>query len=149
MGKIVEIWSDGASKGNPGPGGWGAVLRYGHNKKEIYGGEYNTTNNRMELKAAIEALKQLNRKCTVNIHTDSQYVKNGITLWIQGWKKKGWKTSSKQPVKNMDLWKELDSLAQRHEIHWEWVKGHVGIEDNERADALANLGVEQVLKSNN
>ena len=145
MDETVEIWTDGASKGNPGPGGWGAILNYGQARKEIFGGELNTTNNRMELKAAINALKQLNRRCKINIHTDSQYVKNGITQWIYGWKKNGWKTSNKKPVKNAELWKELDELIQKHEITWDWVKGHSGIAENERADELANLGVEQVI----
>lgn len=144
MDETVEIWTDGASKGNPGPGGWGAILNYGQARKEIFGGELHTTNNRMELKAAINALKQLNRSCKINIHTDSQYVKNGITQWIYGWKKNGWKTSDKKPVKNAELWKELDELIQKHEITWDWVKGHSGIAENERADELANLGVEQV-----
>lgn len=146
MDKIVEIWSDGASKGNPGPGGWGAVLFCGQNKKEIYGGEYYTTNNRMELTATVEALKLLRHKCKVAIHTDSQYVKNGITKWIHTWKKNGWKTTDKKPVKNEELWKELDDLVQQHDIKWQWVRGHSGIAKNERADELANLGVDQILQ---
>lgn len=139
--KIVEIYTDGACSGNPGPGGWGALLLYGENEKEITGGEFETTNNRMELTAAIEALRLLKRRCTVHLHTDSTYVRDGITKWITGWKAKGWKTAAKKPVKNEDLWRALDSAAAKHDIEWKWVKGHAGDPGNERADALANQGM--------
>jgi ribonuclease HI len=141
----VEIYTDGACKGNPGPGGWGAWLVMGPHQKELYGGELNTTNNRMELKAVIEALTALKRPCEVTLHTDSQYVHKGISEWIHGWKARGWKTASREPVKNVDLWQALDAAQAMHKIHWRWVKGHAGHEGNERADALANLGVESVL----
>ena len=137
----VDIYTDGACKGNPGPGGWGAYLSYGQHEKEIYGGEMQTTNNRMELQAVIEALRVLKSPSKVCIYIDSQYVKNGINLWISNWKKTGWITSSKKPVKNVDLWKSLDELVAIHEITWVWVKGHAGNAGNERADALANKGV--------
>jgi ribonuclease HI len=137
----VDIYTDGACKGNPGPGGWGAYLSYGQHEREIYGGEMQTTNNRMELQAVIEALRVLKNPSKVCIYIDSQYVKNGINLWISNWKKTGWITSSKKPVKNMDLWKPLDELVANHEITWVWVKGHAGNAGNERADALANKGV--------
>lgn len=140
----VEIFTDGACKGNPGPGGWGALMIAGTHKKELYGGELNTTNNRMELKAVIEALTSLKRPCEVIVHTDSQYVQKGISEWIHGWKARGWKTAAKEPVKNADLWKELDAAQARHKIEWRWVKGHAGHDGNERADALANLGVTTV-----
>jgi ribonuclease HI len=140
----VEIFTDGACKGNPGRGGWGALLVAGENKKEMFGGELNTTNNRMELKAVIEALSVLKRPCEVIVHTDSQYVQKGISEWIHGWKARGWKTASKEPVKNVDLWQALDEAQMRHKIQWRWVKGHAGHEGNERADALANLGVSSV-----
>lgn len=140
----VEIFTDGACKGNPGRGGWGALLVAGENKKEMFGGELNTTNNRMELKAVIEALSVLKRPCEVIVHTDSQYVQKGISEWIHGWKARGWKTASKEPVKNIDLWQALDEAQMRHKIQWRWVKGHAGHEGNERADALANLGVSSV-----
>ncbi|HYD59308.1 MAG TPA: ribonuclease HI [Noviherbaspirillum sp.] len=140
----VEIFTDGACKGNPGPGGWGALLIAGAHKKELYGGELNTTNNRMELKAVIEALTALKRPCEVIVHTDSQYVQKGISEWIHGWKARGWKTAAKEPVKNADLWQELDTAQARHKIEWRWVKGHAGHDGNERADALANLGVATV-----
>lgn len=140
----VEIFTDGACKGNPGRGGWGALLVAGENKKELFGGELNTTNNRMELKAVIEALSALKRPCEVVVHTDSQYVQKGISEWIHGWKARGWKTASKEPVKNVDLWQALDAAQTRHKIQWRWVKGHAGHEGNERADALANLGVSSV-----
>jgi ribonuclease HI len=141
----VEIFTDGACKGNPGPGGWGAWLVMGPNEKEMFGGELNTTNNRMELKAVIEALSALKRPCEVTVHTDSQYVQKGISEWIHGWKARGWKTAAREPVKNVDLWQALDAAQAQHKINWRWVKGHAGHEGNERADALANMGVESVL----
>ena len=141
----VVIFTDGACKGNPGPGGWGVWLKYGEVEKELCGGERSTTNNRMELTAVIRALQALKRRCEVQLHTDSKYVQQGITAWIHGWKKNGWRTSDKKPVKNDDLWKELDALAQQHDIDWRWVKGHAGHEGNERADQLANRGVERVI----
>jgi ribonuclease HI len=137
----VTIYTDGACKGNPGPGGWGAILFYGDKKKEISGGEPGTTNNRMELMAAIQALELLNRPCKVELHTDSQYVMKGIQEWIRGWKARGWKTADKSPVKNDDLWKRLDAARERHDVDWRWVKGHAGHPLNERADALANEGL--------
>jgi ribonuclease HI len=143
----VEIFSDGACKGNPGVGGWGALLRMGGTEKELFGGEANTTNNRMELTAVIQALTALTRPCEVLIHTDSQYVMKGMMEWIEGWKAKGWKTAAKQPVKNDDLWKTLDKLVAMHDVDWRWVKGHSGHPENERADQLANRGVESILKS--
>lgn len=143
----VEIFSDGACKGNPGVGGWGALLRIGATEKELFGGEANTTNNRMELMAVIQALTALTRPCEVMIHTDSQYVMKGMMEWIEGWKAKGWKTAAKQPVKNDDLWKTLDKLVAMHDVDWRWVKGHSGHPENERADQLANRGVELVLRS--
>ncbi len=142
--KTVEIYTDGACKGNPGPGGWGAVLRYGDAEKQLYGGEADTTNNRMELMAAIRALELLNRPCNVILTTDSQYVRQGITEWIAGWKRKGWKTAAKKPVKNADLWQRLDAATQPHTIDWRWVKGHSGHPENELADQLANRGAEEV-----
>lgn len=141
--KTVYIYTDGACKGNPGVGGWGALLRYGQHEKELLGGAAETTNNRMELTAVIEALRALKRSSRVQICTDSQYVKNGMESWIEGWKKNGWQTASKQPVKNADLWRELDTLVQQHQVTWTWVKGHAGHPENERADALANQGVAQ------
>ena len=138
----IEIFSDGACKGNPGPGGWGAVLRCGGQEKEIHGGETLTTNNRMELMAVIEALAQLKRPSTVRVFTDSQYVQKGISEWIHNWKRRGWLTADKKPVKNVDLWKLLEEAAQRHAVEWHWVKGHAGHPENERADALANKGIE-------
>jgi ribonuclease HI len=140
-GKIVDIYTDGACKGNPGPGGWGALLVYAGKEKELFGGEKETTNNRMELLAVIRALEALTRPCQVRLHTDSQYVQKGISEWIHGWKRNGWRTSSKQPVKNADLWQRLDELAAGHAIEWRWVKGHAGHDGNERADQLANRGV--------
>ena len=146
MNQIV-IYTDGACKGNPGPGGWGALLRSGPSQKEIYGGELGTTNNRMELMAVIQALEALKRPCAITLYLDSQYVLKGITEWLPGWKAKGWKTASKQPVKNVELWKRLDDLVANggHKIDWRWVRGHNGDPGNERADALANLGVAQAL----
>lgn len=138
---VVTIYTDGACSGNPGPGGWGAVLRHGDTIKELKGGEPLTTNNRMELRAATEALNALKRSCDVELHTDSQYVKNGLNTWIHGWKVNGWRTKDKKPVKNVELWQALDAAVQRHRINWHWVKGHAGDEWNERADALANEGM--------
>jgi ribonuclease HI len=138
---IVEIYTDGACSGNPGPGGWGALLSYGHHKKEILGGEEETTNNRMELTAAIEALNTLKKPCTIHLYTDSVYVKDGITKWIDGWKQRGWKTAAKKPVKNVELWQALDQATKQHDIVWKWVKGHAGNPGNEKADELANLGM--------
>jgi ribonuclease HI len=138
---IVEIYTDGACKGNPGPGGWGALLIYGNARRELFGGEAQTTNNRMELTAVIRALAALTRPCTVRLYTDSSYVKDGIEQWIHNWKKNNWKTARKNPVKNIDLWQALDHEAARHQIEWCWVKGHSGHPGNERADALANRGI--------
>ncbi len=140
----VELYSDGACSGNPGPGGWGVLLRFKGQEKELFGGDPETTNNRMELLAVIEGLKALTRTCAVSIYTDSQYVKNGMTSWIHGWKKNGWQTAAKKPVKNAELWQDLDAQCRRHTIAWHWVKGHSGHPENERADALARQGVEQV-----
>ena len=142
--KNVIIYTDGACRGNPGPGGWGAILLYGDKEKELFGGEPETTNNRMELMAAIVALETLNAPCQVVLTTDSKYVMDGITQWMANWKKRGWKTAWKQPVKNVDLWQRLDAAVQRHEIDWQWVKGHSGHPGNERADALANRGIDEM-----
>ncbi|GAA5083721.1 MULTISPECIES: ribonuclease HI [Paenalcaligenes] len=142
--KEVLIWTDGACKGNPGAGGWGALLKYGRHTKEIYGGEPETTNNRMEIMAVIQALQLLKEPCLVHIYTDSQYVQKAMTEWLPGWKAKGWRNASKKPVKNADLWQQLDALCQQHQLQWHWVRGHAGDHGNERADALANLGVEQL-----
>jgi ribonuclease HI len=139
----VEIWTDGACKGNPGWGGWGALLRQGKHEKTLCGGEPDTTNNRMELMAVIEALRALKRPCDVIVHTDSQYVQRGMSEWLVNWKRRGWRTADKKPVKNADLWQELDRLVGQHELRWTWVRGHAGDDGNERADELANLGVEQ------
>jgi ribonuclease HI len=144
--KKVEIFTDGACRGNPGPGGWGALLRCGDVERELYGGAPDTTNNRMELQAAIEALKALSQRCSVDLTTDSVYVKDGITRWLEGWKKKGWKTAARKPVKNVDLWQALDEENQRHDVRWHWVKGHSGHAENERADLLANLGIDALQK---
>lgn len=140
----IKIYTDGACKGNPGVGGWGALLIAGKHEKELFGGERETTNNRMELMAVIQALGALKRPCQIDLHTDSQYVLKGITEWMDGWKAKGWKTASKAPVKNVDLWQELDAACRLHQIQWIWVKGHAGDAGNERADALANRGVDSV-----
>lgn len=141
MTEPVEIWTDGACSGNPGPGGWGAILSYKGKERELSGGEALTTNNRMELMGAISALETLTRPCTVALHTDSQYLRQGITSWIHGWKKNGWKTADRKPVKNEELWKRLDAALKQHKIEWKWVKGHAGDEMNERADALARSGM--------
>lgn len=142
----VEIYTDGACRGNPGPGGWGVVMVSGKHRKEMFGGEAETTNNRMELTAVIKALQALKRPCSVVLHTDSQYVKKGITEWIHSWKAKGWKTAAKQPVKNTDLWQALDAVQAQHEITWQWIKGHAGHPGNERADELANQGTDAAIK---
>jgi ribonuclease HI len=139
----VEIFTDGACSGNPGPGGWGTILRSRGIEKELSGGEPATTNNRMELMAAIAALEALNRPCTVELHTDSQYLRLGITRWLANWKRNGWRTAARQPVKNDDLWKRLDEAARRHQIDWRWVRGHAGHDENERADALAREGLRE------
>ncbi len=143
----VVIYTDGACSGNPGPGGWGAILMFGEKTKEICGGEPATTNNRMELMAAIQALETLTRPCTVELHTDSQYVMKGISEWIHSWKRRGWRTADNKPVKNEDLWRRLDEARQRHDVQWQWVKGHAGHEHNERADALAGQGLAETLKA--
>ncbi len=143
--QAVEIFTDGACRGNPGPGGWGALLRFNGTEKELYGAESMTTNNRMELMAAISALASLKRPCQVSVTTDSKYVLQGITEWLAGWKRKNWKTASKQPVKNVDLWQELDRLAAQHQIEWHWVRGHTGHPENERADQLANRAIDELL----
>jgi ribonuclease HI len=140
----VEIFTDGACRGNPGPGGWGALLRYQGKEHNLFGGEPQTTNNRMELMAAIEALRALKRPCEVVLTTDSQYVRQGITEWMVNWKKRGWKTAAKQPVKNADLWQQLDAAAQAHKVDWRWVKGHSGHRENDIADALANRGIDEM-----
>lgn len=141
MTEVVVIYTDGACKGNPGPGGWGAVLRYKEASKELYGGELETTNNRMELMAVIQALETLKKACAVKIHTDSKYVLQGMTEWLPNWKKRNWKTAANKPVKNEDLWRRLDLAIGRHQVDWQWVKGHSGDPGNERADTLANLGI--------
>lgn len=140
----VEIFTDGACRGNPGPGGWGALLRYGGHEKELFGGEAETTNNRMELMAAIQAIESLTRSCKIELTTDSVYVRSGITEWLPNWKKRGWKTAAKKPVKNADLWRRLDQAVQGHEVSWHWVKGHSGHAENERADELANRGIDEL-----
>ncbi|MBF8269693.1 MAG: ribonuclease HI [Gammaproteobacteria bacterium] len=146
MSKVVEIFTDGACRGNPGPGGWGAVLRYNGVEKELSGADADTTNNRMELTAAIQALTELKRPCRVQLTTDSVYVKNGITQWLPGWKKKNWRTAGKKPVKNVDLWQQLDAVNSKHEIEWLWVKGHSGHPENEQADRLANQAIDVMLE---
>ncbi len=145
MSKVIEIYTDGACKGNPGVGGWGAWLKYKEQEKSIYGGEENTTNNRMEMTAVIRALEALKRPSVVKLYTDSAYVQKGMMEWMAGWKAKNWRNANRKPVKNDDLWKQLDTLSSQHQIEWVWVKGHAGNEGNERADQLANAGVEQVL----
>ena len=140
----VVVYTDGACKGNPGPGGWGALLRWNGHEKELFGGERVTTNNRMELTAVIEALSALKSRCEVAVYTDSEYVKNGITTWIHGWKQRGWRTADKKPVKNVELWQRLEALAAQHDVQWHWVRGHDGDPGNERADALANRGVDSL-----
>jgi ribonuclease HI len=144
MSGTVVIYADGACKGNPGVGGWGVLLECDGRARELFGGEANTTNNRMELTAVIRALEALTRRCHVKLHTDSQYVQQGITVWIHDWKKRGWKTADRKPVKNEDLWRQLDDLAQQHDVAWIWVRGHAGHDGNEHADMLANRGVETV-----
>ncbi len=144
--KRVTIYTDGACRGNPGPGGWGVLLRFGARERELCGGERETTNNRMELTAAIRALEALTQPCAVDLYTDSKYVMNGISQWLAGWKARGWRTASRKPVKNQDLWQTLDALAGDHEVTWHWVRGHAGHSGNERADALANKGLEAALE---
>ncbi|MDC9727725.1 MAG: ribonuclease HI [Methyloprofundus sp.] len=145
MTKIVEIYTDGACRGNPGPGGWGAWLKYAGAEKELCGGEKETTNNRMELMAAIQSLEALTAPCSIKLYTDSKYVLQGITEWMGNWKKRGWQTAAKKPVKNEDLWRRLDTAIQKHTIHWSWVKGHSGNEGNEKADMLANKGIDSLV----
>jgi len=140
----VEIYTDGACRGNPGPGGWGAVLRYNGHEKELYGAEPSTTNNRMELMAAIQALESLTRGCKVSLTTDSEYLRKGITEWLAQWKQRGWRTAAKKPVKNVDLWQRLEQAIEEHDVDWHWVKGHSGHEENERADRLANRGIDEL-----
>ncbi|HVP08224.1 MAG TPA: ribonuclease HI [Burkholderiales bacterium] len=140
--RVVEIYADGACRGNPGPGGWGVLLRAGGREKELHGGEAQTTNNRMELTAVIEGLRALKRPSQVRVYTDSQYVQKGISEWIHAWKRRGWRTADKKPVKNEDLWRALDEAARRHRVQWHWVRGHAGHPENERADALANRGID-------
>ncbi len=143
----IKIYTDGACRGNPGPGGWGVVLTYGKHEKCLCGGELKTTNNRMELMAAIKGLQALTRRCEVDLYTDSQYVRKGITEWIVNWKRNGWKTAGKKPVKNADLWQELSTQTEKHQVNWHWVKGHAGHPGNEKADQLANNGVDEVLQT--
>ena len=142
--KSIEIYTDGACRGNPGVGGWGAIIHYLDTSKELFGGSHETTNNQMEMQAVIEGLKALKEPCNVTLYTDSKYVMDGITNWIHGWKKNNWKTANKKPVKNIGLWQELDGLVGKHNIEWKWVKGHAGISGNERADELANLGIDNL-----
>ncbi len=145
--EAVEVYADGACRGNPGPGGWGVLLRAKGVEKELFGGEPHTTNNRMELTAVIRALEALKRRCTIRVYTDSQYVQKGISEWISSWKRRGWRTAAKKPVKNVDLWQRLDALVGTHEIEWHWVRGHSGHDGNERADALANRGIDEMAES--
>lgn len=145
MMKNVEVYTDGACRGNPGPGGWGAVMRYGQHERQLYGADPATTNNRMEMMAAIAALEALRDACEVSLFTDSQYVKKGMTEWLGGWKARGWKTSTREPVKNVDLWQRLDEAAGRHQVQWHWVKGHAGHPENELADSLANKAIDELL----
>lgn len=145
--KSVEVFTDGACRGNPGPGGWGVLLRYGDVEKTLHGGEPVTTNNRMELTAAIKALDALKEPCEVHLTTDSEYVRKGITEWLANWKKRGWKTAGRQPVKNADLWRQLDELSQRHQVQWHWVRGHSGHRENDIADQLANLGIDELSRN--
>ena len=140
----VEIYTDGACRGNPGPGGWGAILRSGRRERELHGGDPATTNNRMELTAAIRALEALKRRCKIALYTDSQYVRQGITAWLATWKQRGWRTADRKPVKNQDLWQRLEELAAKHDIEWHWVRGHTGHPENERADLLANRGIDEL-----
>ena len=147
MTEVVEIFTDGACRGNPGPGGWGAILRCKGKEKELYGGEDHTTNNRMELMAAIMALEAVSRSCKIALTTDSKYVKDGITSWIHGWKRNNWKTAAKKPVKNVDLWQRLDAAVAAHQVEWHWVKGHSEHRENEMADALANRAIDEMLPS--
>jgi ribonuclease HI len=147
MSERVEIWTDGACSGNPGPGGWGAILVFGDREKELSGGEPLTTNNRMELTAAIAALEALKRPCSVDLHTDSQYLREGISKWVAGWKKRNWVTAAKTPVKNVDLWQRLEAAAEKHDIHWKWVRGHAGDVRNERADELARIAMRPFMKA--
>ncbi len=142
---MVEIFTDGACRGNPGPGGWGVLLRYNREEKKLYGGEPDTTNNRMELLAAIKGLEALKRPCAVRLTTDSQYVKNGLTEWLPNWKQRGWKTAAKKPVKNADLWQRLEAAVDRHDVEWRWVRGHSGHAENEIVDQLANQGIDELL----
>lgn len=144
--KQVTIYTDGACRGNPGPGGWGAVLQYGEHQRELYGGESDTTNNRMELTAALQALEALREPCEIDLTTDSEYVRKGITEWLPAWKKRNWKTADRKPVKNADLWQALEQAAARHRVRWHWVKGHSGHNGNEQADMLANRGIDELLK---
>jgi ribonuclease HI len=144
MSDSVVVYTDGACKGNPGPGGWGALMRWKEHEKELFGGERDTTNNRMELTAVIQALSALKSRCRVAVYTDSAYVKNGITTWIHNWKQRGWRTADKKPVKNVELWQRLEALAAQHDVQWHWVRGHDGDPGNERADALANRGVDSI-----
>lgn len=143
--KQVEIFTDGACRGNPGPGGWGAILRYGDHERELFGGEPETTNNRMEMTAALKALESLSEPCVVDLTTDSEYLRKGMTEWMAGWKARNWKTASRQPVKNADIWKALEQAVIRHEIRWHWVKGHSGHVENDRADELANRGIDELM----
>ena len=145
MSDPVVVYTDGACKGNPGPGGWGALLRWKGHEKELFGGELDTTNNRMELTAVIQALSALKSRCKVAVYTDSEYVKNGITTWIHGWKQRGWRTADKKPVKNLELWQRLEALAAQHDVQWHWVRGHAGDPGNERADRLANRGAAEAI----